>query len=531
MNEKNNDIRIVSPSDEVKVENILSINDIPGPQETMKGDFMTLQRFLHDKFGSITKFFIGDALFLSTTNVKNIKNCSKNKSNKPEKLYKFLDPLIGNVMFWPKPEIEELNQLIRTEYSPKLLKEQFSFIVEQITNAMNSWLNESKKSYGILKIQNKTKALAMRLNVSLIFGIDYPDSEILGEAIHHALKSSLKLQFQGKDDITQQELDRNITFINSITSELIKLYKESEKKKKVFYTELCSKYDNEKNLVIIKMMLMAGYHTVASSIAWTLYAIAKNPTVAKTILDEINQVLGKKDLEFNDIIKFKYLDCVIKESFRLYTVAPYTAREIDHTILKGEKNQYSIIEKTILFIPITAVHMSENDWSQPEEFKPERFANSKCYNKDVFMPFGVRNSSRSCPGMIISPVLIKLLLIQMMRTLSFQVAPGFEPQFTENFVLISKNDIQLKIQNRVESSLTNNFLRLAQFALILTLGFAILTNGRSNTSILAFILLCSYLLKDKNSQNLYQNQSNFFAKISKPAEQSSTEQINSHSFS
>jgi cytochrome P450 len=432
------------------IEKLKPISDMPGPEEikdngNIEGDLALFQINAHKKYGRYVKFKLdADTVAISTTDVEALKRCAK-IFHKPEKLYQFLEPLIGKLMFLPMDENKALRYLTIRQFSPALVQRKFQQLIFQLDDEIKHWIIVSKDSAGIICIQEKTKALAMRLTITLVCGQDFPESDKFGICIHTALEELLKLQYD-KNYSQREKLEPALNYIDNAVNQFI-LKKQQlstrDQNEKVFLDEVLEKYQDEtviKN--IIKEVLMAGYHTVASSVAWTLYAIATHPQVAEKIHQEISSFLPDDKFNYEALSKLKYLNLVIKESSRRYTVGPYTAREADDDLDIGG---YHIPKGTILFYPIWAVHMDSEYWPVPEEFNPDRFNSS--YNKAAFMPFGF--GARICPGMNISQVQILLILARLLQKLSFHEIPNFKPIICENFVLISKNDIQLRITSLI----------------------------------------------------------------------------------
>ena len=424
-----------------------SLHKMPGPEEIkgkghVEGDLAWFQLNAHKKYGRCFKFKLdADTVAVSTTDISDLKRCSK-IFDKPEKLYSFLEPLMGKLMFLPLGENKSLRHLTISQFAPPLVQKKFGQLVQHLDAEIEDWLSEAEHTKGIIAIQEKTKALAMRLIVMLVCGQDFTDSAKLGTAIHTALEELLKLQYN-PDSHQQGRLESSLKYINDTVKQFIESRRQlKDKKAAVFLDAVLQNYQDEVEIQnITKETLMAGYHTVASSIAWTLYALSTHPEVSQKLYHEIDSVFKDKPFSYEALSQLKYLDRVIKESSRRYTVGPYTAREADKDLVISG---YCVPKGTTLFYPIWAVHMDPEYWPDPEKFDPERFKSSS--PSSAFMSYGY--GARKCPGMNIAQVLIKLVLARLLLKLTFQESPHFKPEICENFVLISKNDIQIRVSSR-----------------------------------------------------------------------------------
>ena len=96
----------------------------------------------------------------------------------------------------------------------------------------------------------------------------------------------------------------------------------------------------------------------------------------KKLKDELESVVGmNRKVEESDMEKLPYLDLVVKETLRLYPVAPLLVpRECREEItIDG----YCIKERSRIIVNAWAIGRDPKVWSDNAEvFYPERFANS-----------------------------------------------------------------------------------------------------------------------------------------------------------
>jgi cytochrome P450 len=126
-----------------------------------------------------------------------------------------------------------------------------------------------------------------------------------------------------------------------------------------------------------------------------------NPRALEKVKEEIDLHIGKERLCIteSDINKLVYLQAVVKETLRLYPASPLSGiREFREDCKIGG---YHVKKGTRLFTNLWKIQTDPSVWSDPLEFKPERFLTT---HKDVdvkgqhfeFLPFG--SGRRICPG-------------------------------------------------------------------------------------------------------------------------------------
>lgn len=74
--------------------------------------------------------------------------------------------------------------------------------------------------------------------------------------------------------------------------------------------------------------MVAGHDTTSTTIYFALYVLANHPEIKKKVTDEL-ECLPELDYENpQDLQKLKYLEMVIKETIRKYTIIPFFGRSL-----------------------------------------------------------------------------------------------------------------------------------------------------------------------------------------------------------
>ncbi len=150
-------------------------------------------------------------------------------------------------------------------------------------------------------------------------------------------------------------------------------------------------------------LLLAGYETTATAMAWGLYWIYQKPEVREKLLQELDS-LGEKPDPIS-IFRLPYLSAVCNETLRIYPVALATfVREVQEPV---ELLGYEIEPGTDIWGCIYLLHHREDLYPDSKQFKPERFIERQ-FSPYEFMPFGA--GARRCIGYALAEFEMKLVL-------------------------------------------------------------------------------------------------------------------------
>ncbi|XP_008589156.1 PREDICTED: cytochrome P450 3A21-like [Galeopterus variegatus] len=166
------------------------------------------------------------------------------------------------------------------------------------------------------------------------------------------------------------------------------------------------------------IFILAGYETTSSTLSFIMYLLATHPDVQQKLQEEIDATLpNKAPATYDTLVQMEYLDMVVNESLRLFPIAGRLERLCKKDV---EVSGVFIPKGVVVMIPVFALHRDPKYWTEPEEFRPERFSKK---NKDsidpyIYMPFG--SGPRNCIGMRFALMNIKLALIRVLQNFSFK---------------------------------------------------------------------------------------------------------------
>jgi cytochrome P450 len=155
-------------------------------------------------------------------------------------------------------------------------------------------------------------------------------------------------------------------------------------------------------------ILGAGHETTATGLAWAMERLLRNPRVLAKLRDS----LGAGD---------EYLDATIKETLRARPVIVDVARKLTAPKSIGG---YELAAGTFVMAAIAALHYREDLFPNPEEFRPERFLESKP-DTYAWIPFG--GGVRRCIGAAFAEYEMRIVLRAILERAELS-APDPKPE-------------------------------------------------------------------------------------------------------
>jgi len=172
------------------------------------------------------------------------------------------------------------------------------------------------------------------------------------------------------------------------------------------------------------IFFFAGFDTISTVMTFISYELMINPDVQTKLqeeIDEMNERLDGKKVNYEQIQGMKYMDQVVCETLRKWPPAP----AVDRLCVKDYEIEYDdkkfLIEKgKNFYIPIYGIHHDERYYENPEKFDPSRFneENRKNIDPDTYLPFGL--GPRNCIGSRFALMELKTIIYYLLLTFNFE---------------------------------------------------------------------------------------------------------------
>ncbi|KAJ3656432.1 hypothetical protein Zmor_015512 [Zophobas morio] len=227
----------------------------------------------------------------------------------------------------------------------------------------------------------------------------------------------------------------------------------NDEKKTAFLDALLKFFQKDDYLSIseireeVDTFMFEGHDTTASGISFALYCLADHPEVQEKVFQEQKEIFGdrkKPATTYSDLQQMKYLECVLKETLRLYPSVPVIGR---HTTEEINFDGYVIPKNTNIVIFIYGLHRNQDYFPEPEKFKPERFENIDNAFSFSYIPFSA--GSRNCIGQKFAMLEMKSVISKIVRQFEIKpTVPRHEVQLSPETVLKSGNGVKVTLKKR-----------------------------------------------------------------------------------
>lgn len=183
-------------------------------------------------------------------------------------------------------------------------------------------------------------------------------------------------------------------------------------------------------------MIFRGTDTVAILLEWIIARMVLHPEIQAKAQSEIDAVVGThRSVSDSDLPKLHYLQAIVKETLRMHPPGPLLswARLAIHDTHIG---QNFIPAGTTAIVNMWSITHDEQIWSEPNEYKPERFMKEEIaiMGSDLRLaPFG--SGRRVCPGKAMGLATVELWLAQLLQNLKWVASDNYGVDLSETLKL------------------------------------------------------------------------------------------------
>ncbi|KAI0823976.1 bifunctional P-450/NADPH-P450 reductase [Trametes gibbosa] len=186
--------------------------------------------------------------------------------------------------------------------------------------------------------------------------------------------------------------------------------------------------------------LIAGHETTSGMLTFTVYYLLKNPEALRKLREEIDNKIGDRPANAQDVGKLPYLIAVLRESLRLGPTAPArNVSPLEDTTIGGGK--YFVEKGTSIIINTYNAQRDTAVWGEDaEKFRPERMLDGKfeALPPNAWQPFGF--GMRGCIGRPFAWQEAQLALITILQRFDLVMHdPTYELQLKQTLTIKPHN--------------------------------------------------------------------------------------------
>ncbi|XP_064626737.1 cytochrome P450 3A11-like [Lineus longissimus] len=208
-----------------------------------------------------------------------------------------------------------------------------------------------------------------------------------------------------------------------------------------------TKHETVSNLYVFQN---AGFDTTSAALAYASYELALNPEVQRRIQDELDEQLGNKPPDYEDIGKLVYLSMAFNEVLRMHPIGPSLVTRLcmERTTICG----LTIPAGMTIMANVEDIHYDPEIWgpTDPDVFEPERFSKEERARRHPlsFQAFGI--GPRNCVGMRLAQVEAKMALARILQKFSYEKCEETEVPLrkVEQLTVVPENGVTVRLVPR-----------------------------------------------------------------------------------
>lgn len=190
--------------------------------------------------------------------------------------------------------------------------------------------------------------------------------------------------------------------------------------------------------------------TTTAAMGFVLYALAAHPPVQARLHAEIAELSLDDANDWDALNRLVYLDALLKEVLRLYTIVPSTGRQTTRPTTIGGRRYCAGVT---LWINMYGLAHDSEYFPDPYELRPERWLHQQSETLPPaysYIPFS--GGPHVCIGRKYSLLLMKLLTVRIVRAFRLQLNESAPPLVLQaQMVLRSRDGIKVHFWPRLDN--------------------------------------------------------------------------------
>jgi cytochrome P450 len=187
-------------------------------------------------------------------------------------------------------------------------------------------------------------------------------------------------------------------------------------------------------------LFLAGHETTANALTWTWYLLSQHPEVERRLHQEIDDVLGGRAPQFDDVPNLRYAEMILAEALRLYPPAWAIGRKAKNAFSLGG---FEIPGQSICIMCPYLMHRDPRWFPEPQRFDPERWTAEARESRPKFVYFPFGGGARVCIGERFAWMEGVLVMAAIAQKWRLRLAPGQRVEPLPLITLRVKNGLRM----------------------------------------------------------------------------------------
>ncbi|XP_076755223.1 cytochrome P450 family protein sad [Xylocopa sonorina] len=200
---------------------------------------------------------------------------------------------------------------------------------------------------------------------------------------------------------------------------------------------------DEDVICIVTDFILAAGDTTATTLQWILLLLCNHPERQQELFEHV-KVLSQKEL-----LRSSLLRGIIKESLRLYPIAPFISRYLPEDSVIGN---YFVPKGELLVLSLYSSGRNTANFSQPNEFLPERWIRTEkgtyqgVVHPHASLPFAL--GARSCIGRKLAEIQVSLALAELVKSFKIECINKDQVKLILHLISVPSDSMKLKLTRR-----------------------------------------------------------------------------------
>jgi cytochrome P450 len=328
-------------------------------------------------------------------------------------------------------------------------------VMAELTNRMlDSWT-----SGNLVWIDKEFETLTSQIALKTLFDLDDPGNrERFGEALHlgfDLMTARLRQIFKfplWMPTPTNLRLQRAIAELDRTVQDFIASGRSRAQAGEDLLSRLLLAQHEDGSRMSDRLLrdeamtlYLAGHETTAQTLTWTWYLLSQHPHVEDKLVSEWRDNLAGTTPSAETLPRLSYTAAVIAESMRLFPPVYVIGRE---AITDVELGGYRVKRGYTVLMSQWVNHRDPKYFPEPEEFRPERWADglAKRIPKFAYYPFG--GGQRMCVGNTFASMEATIILAAVGQQYQFTLNPDAVIALKPQITLLPVNPIPVTLQRR-----------------------------------------------------------------------------------